>query len=453
MNSKAILQLSPDFLAGVVKLHDLLEPITWLFCGTGLLMLCAQAYRENSIRGLWPNFIRVTVAVALLSFLPTWADTFQDGVTEVVHECFGTTFPGGAFAAYEQAIATKFGTASIGNAGQMIAALSGGQAQALKGQLHLTHYGYEKPGDPNYDARSANGIGAFPFDTAPGSLNAIGAGRAVALSPDVAAAYNLQPNQKFNIQTADGGTMSFVYADKTDPSLTNVIDVFDPENMMGNLSGVAVTSVAGGQVVAQQSGGFDFSHPVESFFSILQRWSVWALSIVALAIMMGMVVLQQFLYQIELAISPIFIGLMLVPPLRGISTHFFTNLAGLLLWPFGWVISGLGTQFFVDLAVGASNYQGEPVQTPGLYAVGGLVFWVLLAIWTIGSAIAAPLIISKFLTASSSGMIVLMGATIGKSTSAVAAPVTGGTSAAVTGAVSGVIRSSISPNYARRPNS
>ena len=452
MNSNAILQLSPDFLAGVVKLHDLLEQFAWLFCGTGLLMLCAQAYRENCIRGLWPNFIRVTVAVALLSFLPTWADAFQDAVTDVVHECFGTSFPGGAFAAYEQAIATKFGAASIGTASQIIGALSGGQPQAPEGQLHLTHYGYEKPGDPNYDSRSANGIGAFPFDTAPGSLNAIGAGRAVALSPDVAAAYNLQPNQSFNIQTADGQTMSFVYADKTDPSLTNVIDVFDPANTMGNLSGVGVTSVAGGQVSAGQLSGFDFSHPIESFFSMLQQWSVWALSIIALAIMMGMVVLQQFLYQIELAISPIFIGLMLVPALRGISTHFFTNLAGLLLWPFGWVISGLGTQFFIDLAVGASN-QGEAVQSPGLYAVGGLVFWVLLAIWTIGSAIAAPLTISKLLTVSSSGMIVLMGATIGKSTSAAAAPVTGGTSAVVTGAVSSVIRSSFSPNYARRPNS
>jgi hypothetical protein len=268
----------------------------------------------------------------------------------------------------------------------------------------------------------------------------------------VAAAYNLQPNQSFNIQTADGQTMSFVYADKTDPSLTDVIDVFDPENTMGNLSGVAVTSVAGGQVSAGQSSGFDFSHPIESFFSMLQQWSVWALSIIALAIMMGMVVLQQFLYQIELAISPIFIGLMLVTSLRGISTHFFINFGGLLLWPFGWVISGLGTQFFVDLAVGASN-QGEAVQSPGLYAVGGLVFWVLLAIWTIGSAIAAPLIVSKLLTVSSSGMIVLMGATIGKSTSAAAGPVTGGTSAVVTGAVSSVIRSSFSPNCARRPNS
>ncbi len=64
--------------------------------------------------------------------------------------------------------------------------------------VQLTHYGYEKPGDPNYDSKSAQGIGAFGFDTAPGSLNNIGAGRAVGVSPDLVQQYNLQPGQSFN---------------------------------------------------------------------------------------------------------------------------------------------------------------------------------------------------------------------------------------------------------------
>ena len=82
----------------------------------------------------------------------------------------------------------------------------------------------------------------------------------------------------------------------------------------------------------------------------------------------------------------------------------YFNLAGLLLWPFGWVISGLGTQFFVDLAINATNQQPD-----ALYAVGGLAIWIVLAIWTISSAIAAPLIISKLLNTSTAGVIVMLG--------------------------------------------
>jgi hypothetical protein len=65
----------------------------------------------------------------------------------------------------------------------------------------LTHYGYEQPGDANYDSNSAQGIGAFGFDDAPGSLGNIGAGRAVALSPDVVQQYGLQPGQSFNVRS------------------------------------------------------------------------------------------------------------------------------------------------------------------------------------------------------------------------------------------------------------
>jgi hypothetical protein len=51
---------------------------------------------------------------------------------------------------------------------------------------------------------------AFDFDTAPGSLGNIGALRAVSLSPDVAAAYHINPGDSFNIQLAGGQTMSLV---------------------------------------------------------------------------------------------------------------------------------------------------------------------------------------------------------------------------------------------------
>jgi len=124
----------------------------------------------------------------------------------------------------------------------------------------LTHYGYEAPGSPNYDSKSAQGIGAFGFDTAPGSLNNIGTWRAVALSPDVAAQYGLSPGQSFNVQVAGGQMMTFVFADKTADYLTGRIDVFDPAGTF-SLDGAQVTSIAGGPVLAAadlgNTGGFN----------------------------------------------------------------------------------------------------------------------------------------------------------------------------------------------------
>jgi type IV secretion system protein TrbL len=118
----------------------------------------------------------------------------------------------------------------------------------------LTHYGYEKPGDPNYDSKSAQGIGAFGFDTAPGSLNNIGAGRAVGVSPDLVQQYNLQPGQSFNVQLAGGQMLSFVFADKTADYLTGRIDVFDPDGTF-NLDGAQVVQIAGGPVLVQADLG------------------------------------------------------------------------------------------------------------------------------------------------------------------------------------------------------
>jgi hypothetical protein len=73
----------------------------------------------------------------------------------------------------------------------------------------LNHYGYQS--DPNQDTNSLNGIGAFAFDSSPGSLIPL---QSAALSSDVVQKYNLQPGQQFTITTANG-PMTLTYADKT----------------------------------------------------------------------------------------------------------------------------------------------------------------------------------------------------------------------------------------------
>ena len=122
--------------------------------------------------------------------------------------------------------------------------------------LVLTHYGIGVPGDQpggvTFDPNSANGVGAFGFDTQPHALDHMLSGglQPVALSPDVVAQYNLQPGQEFSITTSGGQTFSnLVFADKTSDALTGRIDFYDPQNTF-SLSGAQVATLNGGPVLA-----------------------------------------------------------------------------------------------------------------------------------------------------------------------------------------------------------
>src|ERR1700757_4791796 len=109
--SSSMLQLVPDFLAGVVRLHDLLAGVCLVLCFAGLTILALQAFREHSVGQIWPGMIQLILASVLLSSLPSWCDTIMDGVQDLVHQCGWSDFPGSVYQAYDQAIATKFGTA------------------------------------------------------------------------------------------------------------------------------------------------------------------------------------------------------------------------------------------------------------------------------------------------------------------------------------------------------
>ena len=445
MTSNAILQLMPDFLSGCRNLYLNLETVAFVLAVFGFTFLCIRAFRENSLSGIYSGLVSLTVASLAVMLLPGWCDTVTDGVSDLIHLCGWNEDIGGVFQAYNQAIATKFGTANIGNAQQVIGG-NGGTPQAASG-VHITHFGY--PGDPNGDGNSRQGIGAFPFDSAPGSLNNIGALRAAALSPDVATAYNVQPGQQFNVQVAGGQTMTLVYADKTDLSLTGRIDLFDPQDQIGALDGASVTNIAGGPVTVQQ--GFNILDPIGSTWALIQRAAVWLLSVLALVIMAGMVFLQQMAIQIEIALSPIFVGFALVPSLRGVATRFFTNLASLLLWPLGWIIVALINQGLLDLALASSTQ--DNIGTGIWYAVGSPIAWIMVAVMTIAGSFLAPLFISGIVTASSTAMLPLVAAAWARTGGAALAPVAAGMSGAASSTVNQSVRSTLMPtiNYARRP--
>jgi hypothetical protein len=302
------------------------------------------------------------------------------------------------------------GDASAAGSNRAPTALTEGDASGgftlPSGGVKLTHYGY--PNDPTPDSSSSQGIGAFPPYNTPNSLVPL---QSAALSPDVAQTYGIAPGQSFNVTLANGQTMSLVYADQTASNLTGRLDIYDPMNVLGNNDGVAVTNIDGTGVTSTQGPFSGMMSKLGDSLAIVVLWPlVHLLNLIALGAMWLMGGVQQILFMIEIAVSPIFIGFLMIPRLVGTATKFFTLLAAICLWPIGWAVANLLTLALIDIAINPTNNGGQT-----LFGISAMVFgyWVLLAIWVIGSSIAAPLFVSAALMAGSSGIAPVLGASVG----------------------------------------
>ena len=238
------LQLMPTFFRVHTRLHNLLVGVTEVLAFCGILLLCVQAAREHSVGSIWPMLVRLVVVVILVGNLSSWGDLLNDAVNDVDSLMGLNGVSGGVFAAYRQAVAQKFGSnsqvssqpsSSSTQSGHPSFPTSEGDAsvgftpQQPTG-VTLNHYGYEPIGSKNYDPQSAQGSGAFPFDSAPQSLVPL---QSAALSADVALKYNLQPGQSFTA-VVGGQTYNLVYADKTADYVTGSTDVFDPTSVLSS---------------------------------------------------------------------------------------------------------------------------------------------------------------------------------------------------------------------------
>jgi hypothetical protein len=359
------------------------------------------------------------VVAILIGSLGGFADLASGGVNALIRQLGLSSLSGNIFGAYRAAIAQKFGSnsqtarqssSSVTQSANPAFATSegdasGGFSMAQPTGIKLTRYGYQ--GDPTGDTNSLKGIGAFSFDSQPGSLVPL---QSAALSPDVVQAYNLHAGQQFTVQTAQG-SMDLVYADNTAPNLSGRVDVYDPYGQLSN-DGAAVTSISGGSISSTAQGGlFGLgSRIMDSVWMGLLWPLVHLLNLAALAIFWLMSLVQKILYYIEIAVSPIFLGMLLIGPLVPIATRFFCSLVALTLWPLAWAVADLVTRLLMDWAVNPSNniavsmFNGTGVE---------LGIFVVLAIWVIGSAIFAPWFISKAIMGGASGISIVAGATLG----------------------------------------
>jgi len=439
MNGK-FLDLLPGFVSGAHQIHNLLAGVTFVLAVAGLLLIVNQAFREQSLKSIKGALIRLIVIIVMLGTLGGWGDMLSSAVDDLAAQAGLSPNGGGVFEAYREAVARKFGSDSAAPAANAFeSGGSNGQSTGTTGDftvpddastgantgIKLTRYGYEQPGEPNYDSNSAQGIGAFGFDSNPGSLVPL---QSAALSPDVAQQYNLVAGQQFTVTTANGQQMSLVYADNTADYLTGRVDIYDPFGQLAN-DGAAVTSINGGPIVANngsdQPGGGWISKIADSLTIGILWPLVHLLSLAAMAIMWLMSGVQQIFYTIEIAVSPIFLGMLMIPRLVGTATRFFCFLVAITLWPLAWAICDLLTRALIELAVNPANNLGASVFGASAMMLG---YWVLLAIWVMGSSVFAPFIVSAALVAGSSGIAGVLGATIG---AAVARATGAGTGSAV----------------------
>jgi hypothetical protein len=471
--------LVPGFLNGVKALHYDLVGVCFVLALTGLLVHTIHAMIRRDLAVMFPTLVRLIVVALLVGSLGLWGDMLSNVVTGLITDMGVTGTPATVFQDYQAAIALKMGTAAAAqNLQQVPAGTKPGQAvpsplpdpNAKATGLTLTDFGYEAPGSPNFDQNSHDGVGAFPFSSAKGSLIP---NYSAALSPDVAQQYNIQPGQSFSVTTTGGQSYNLVYADKTADYLTGRVDIYSPSGDLGgdNFS-QSVTSLNGGPVVQGQQGLANWMPNPGGSIGDQILWAITlGLSWIASGIMWFMNILQGLLYQIEVAVSPVFIAFLMIPALTYLARRFFLTLVAITLWPFGWAVANLVTLFLVNLAVNPANNAGLGALNGASVVTGplaGLAYLLVIAIWVMGSTLGAPLLIGAMLaTGGGTAVSALFGATLGAAAISAArtgshmigGPVgaaalvgsIGGNGSAPISAMSASRMNGATPSYAKRP--
>ena len=130
----------------------------------------------------------------------------------------------------------------------------------------------------------------------------------------------------------------------------------------------------------------------------------------ASAIMWWAYLLQTAILYLGYSLSPIFVGVFMVPSLTELGRRYFLKLVGIMFWPLGWGVAGLVTEGMIDFMTDR-NFLSVPVGGNELYSLQNMMGLAFLGIWIIFSTIAAPIIMQKSVeTGSSVGANLISGA-------------------------------------------
>jgi hypothetical protein len=397
--------LLPDFQADVTQLHAVLLPVCLVLGFGGFVREIFLAQARGSVSLLPCYLVKMLIAFSALGLMQQWAGYVTEGVNDINNQLGVNS--GNVLASYEQALATKFG-GIINSSGSAATAPPPGSNIAnggvTGGGVEITHYGY--PGDPNGDSNSKNGIGNHS--------NHLVSGVSLAFSPDLISEYHLQVGQTVTVTMANGQVLTGRFDDTTGNWLTGRVDIYDPNNTV-TFSGEAVTQIDGAPAAAGYDTGVARS-PVTLFTTaamgldglpaFLLGFFVMVLCVIGMFLMWLMSLLQQMLFAVAIAVSPVFFGLLLIRGLDGIASRFLTGFVAICLWPLGWGIASLITNLLLDFALNTANNLGLGAVN---YLSGGVLWWIGLGAWTIGSTLAAPWMISRQIAAGQPGIAALLG--------------------------------------------
>ena len=212
-----------------------------------------------------------------------------------------------------------------------------------------------------------------------------------------------------------------VYAD-TAPESDARVDIYDPNNALGggNNFSESITSINGGAIVQGQSGLASMLPNPGGSIGDQVLWAITlGLSWIASGIMYLMRIAQQLLYLLEIAVSPVFVACLMVPALTYLARRFFMTLVSICLWPLAWSVCNLVSQFLINLAVNPTNNSTLSTLNTGSVLTGplaGVAYFLVVAVWVIGSTIAAPIFIGVLLGTGGGATAAVFGATLGAAT-------------------------------------
>jgi hypothetical protein len=405
--------LLPGFQNSIQALHTALLGVCLVLGFAGLVREVSLSYQRGSVTALPPYMVKILIAFVALGLMQVWAGYLSGMVTDLDNQ-IGVN-KGNVLSAYMQALATKFGTV-INSTGTAATSQNAANAQinpstgfyngsgGASGGVKITHYGYA--GDSTPDWNSEHGIGNHNNQLVPGT--------SIAFSPDLIAEYHLTVGQPVTVTLANGQTLTGRFDDTTSADLTGRVDIYDPNNTI-TFDGAAVASIDGTTPVAGFDTGIATS-PVTLFTAAAMGADglaafflgmfVLVLCMIGMFLMWLFSLLQQFLIAVAIGVSPIFFGLLLIRGLDGVASRFLTGFVSLCLWPLGWGIANLVTALLLDFALNTTNNVALSAIN---YLSGGVLWWLGLGLWTIGSTLAAPWMISRSVMAAQPGIAALLG--------------------------------------------
>ena len=401
--SADIFDLSPDFHNAVTNLHITLYPVAFVVCVWGITSAAIQAMHEHALASIWPKLVTVLcIALFLLHMgeVGDWFGSIVDGIKQQ------TGISANPMQAFTNVIYQRFHVDLSQTFNKITPGGLVGPSYTPTHATTISHYGYS--GDSTPDPNSSAGVGAYNNSLTALSAESLANGTvSLGISPSLSQGLNL--GQKITVPLANGQTITGIYADKTAPSFNGQtlyrVDVYDPNNQINNLigDGTVVNSINGsadspGKTLTWQDV---LAHPNESLQAMLFGLFTLILAYVAAGIMWLASLLQSIVYYCMIAVGPIFAGFLVVRGLENIAKTFILGFVAVSLFPIGFLLSGLVTQFLIGLALNpALNGTTEGSNIIG----GGMLFLILVSIWVVFSSFFAPFLISKAFASGALGL-------------------------------------------------